>query len=109
MSARRLGVAPSEKEGYKASLQSLDWESALRTVVEPWQLMVVINMYDEIDGERFNDHLGGRDSRSHNIDVALDRHKCDEARRDELRSFLTLLGNDEAWRAELRSLFPSKG
>ncbi len=66
---------------YRDRIKGMDWEAALRSVEEPWQLEVVIH---EIDGEPFYDSPNYSGALYNRVANMLKRHACSDERRAQL-------------------------
>ena len=71
---------------YRERTEKMDWQDALRSVEEPWQLEIVIHA---IDGTRFYDDPNYSGALYNRVRNMLKMHECSEERRAQLSGMIS--------------------
>ncbi len=71
---------------YRERVKKMDWEAALRSVEEPWQLEVVVQEFNH--DPLFQEHPSYDGARYNRVRNMLNRHGCDDGRRAKLNHMI---------------------
>ncbi len=80
---------------YRDRIEKMDWQEALRSVQEAWQLEVVIRKY----ASRFDENPNYHDTTAVRTSNMLGQHICDDTRREELHRMISefIAPRDSLW------------